>query len=101
MIKKMFVFISVVMMLLACSGEETRSKRTIEDFSFLKKGISYQQIVSTLGEPDKELGSGAYVYVYSLSDGTSVTLSFINLDKLYSARLLDKNGELIRTIIAP
>ena len=52
------------------------------NFDFLKAGISYEEIVSKVGEPDANVGSGLYIYVYILKDGTIVSLTFRHLDYL-------------------
>jgi hypothetical protein len=100
MIRKIVLAIMFLTIITACS-DTGLPKHDISDFSFLKKGMSYQQIVDKVGEPDEEVGSGAYIYIYYLSDGRSVALSFIQLSSLYSARLIKENGDVERILVSP
>lgn len=54
------------------------------DYPLLQKGMSYNDVVRQLGDPDDEIGSGTYVYVWQEADGTRITISFLN-DRLVSA----------------
>jgi hypothetical protein len=49
--------------------------RTIEKFRQIKVGMSMEQLRAICGEPDADIGSGVNIYVYNLSDGSSVTIS--------------------------
>jgi hypothetical protein len=82
----------LVLALSGCAGNQPTptatpqgSSRTLADFSFLQLGMSYNEVVARVGEPDRDIGSGMYVYVYTLSDGSELNLSFASLDHLLSA----------------
>lgn len=66
--------------------------RTLDDFSFLKPEMSYEDIVAQVGKPDRDVGSGVYLFQYDLIDGTHVMLQFITLDKLTGAWLVKSDG---------
>jgi hypothetical protein len=72
---------------------ETLSSRQVEDFEFLELGISYQEVVAHVGEPDEEVGSGVHVFLYQLDKDRYILLSFISLDSLHSAQLIDDNEQ--------
>ena len=62
------------------------------DFDFLVVGISYDDVVARVGPPARDIGSGTYLYVYDLNDGSEMLLSFIRLDSLYSAAIRYPDG---------
>jgi hypothetical protein len=55
----------------AISGIVTPS-RSIESFRFIGPTTTMQQVKAKLGEPDRDVGSGIYIYEYLLTDGTRV-----------------------------
>lgn len=57
---------------------------SIEDFQQLKKGMSRIDLLKQMGPPAKDIGSGNYVYVYPLADGSEVRVGFNGLDQLFS-----------------
>jgi len=63
----------------------TSSKRTLGDFDFLQLGVSYEDVVAQAGEPDRNVGSGVYLFQYDIADGQIVTLQFFSLDELTGA----------------
>ena len=99
MLKKLIILFALFVILAACSGGD--SVKDVDDFNFLVKGISYQEITAQIGEADQNIGSGTYVYVYELSDGENVYLTFIQLDSLYSANLVDSSGNVIEILVSP
>lgn len=54
--------------------------------------MSYEDIVAQVGKPDRDVGSGVYLFQYDLIDGTHVMLQFITLDKLTGAWLVKSDG---------
>ncbi|MEW6566691.1 MAG: hypothetical protein AB1449_00700 [Chloroflexota bacterium] len=50
--------------------------RTLEDFAFLRLGMSYEEVVRVVGPADELTGSGLFIYVYSLSNGSGLMLNF-------------------------
>ncbi len=69
-----------------------RNERQKSDFDFLKKGMSYKEIVERVGEADRDVGSGLYVYEYALADGSRIYLSFASITSLLSANIKYPDG---------
>jgi hypothetical protein len=55
--------------------------RQIQPFKNLTKDASVIDIVSVVGKPDKDIGSGIYIFVYELEDSTEVWIGAAYLDK--------------------
>jgi hypothetical protein len=51
-----------------------RSSWSIESFRFIGPETTIQQVIRALGMPDREIGSGIYIYAYRLSDGSGVLI---------------------------
>ena len=49
-----------------CDGEGN----TLEDFNFLKLGMSYEEIEACVGPYDRNVGSGIRILTYKLDDGS-------------------------------
>ncbi len=64
--------------------------------SNLKKDMDNKSIVETFGQPEREIGSGIYIYVYKLSDSTLMIIGCTNI-VLY-ANHYDKYGDLIHLL---
>lgn len=50
----------------------TEKQEALDKFRTLRKGMSYEEMISIVGEPDHDIGSGIHVYLYRLPDGTEV-----------------------------
>ncbi|MCI6357299.1 MAG: hypothetical protein MR766_01525 [Erysipelotrichaceae bacterium] len=48
----------------------------------VKYGMSLDEVVFILGKPQRDVGSGAFIYEYNLSDGQSFYTSLFNNDEL-------------------
>jgi hypothetical protein len=59
--------------------------------------MTYNSIVVKFGIPSKDIGSGIHIYVYQLTDSTEIWIGYT--DKILYARHVDKNGQIIYTII--
>lgn len=68
---------------------------TLSDFQFLEQGMSLEEIVDRVGEPDRELGSGISHFQYDLTDGRTLELVFLHLDDLLGAVILEEDGNVI------
>jgi hypothetical protein len=64
------------------------------DLSFLKSGISYDEIVAQIGEADRNIGSGINIFQYDFPDGSVLTLQFVHLDHLDRASIRETDGTL-------
>jgi hypothetical protein len=71
----------------------TPKARQRTDFAFLEKGMRYKEIVTHLGEADKDIGSGIYIFEYGLSDGSKIYLHFISLERLEMAAIKFPDGK--------
>ena len=70
----------------------------LNDFQFLEEGMEFQYIVDKVGEPNRDIGSGVYLYQYDLTDGRKITLQFISLDSLASVWVEEVNDKRIKLI---
>jgi hypothetical protein len=70
----------------------TGSRRMVEAFRQLKKGMSYSEVSTWVGLADKDIGSGIHIMVYALDDGTSVLLGFADFNQLLYVKHRDKEG---------
>ena len=85
-----------IMALSSCNGLPVGSNgetRGLSDFEFLELGMSYEGIVSVVGEADRDVGSGLYLKVYDLEDGRQITLQFATLDALIGVFLYDPDTD--------
>jgi len=78
-------------------GEKQNRKLSIEDFGFIRKGMSYKEVYEKVGPHAKDIGSGIFVLVYELEDGASIRLHFTGINlykdcKLYSAYIVYEDG---------
>lgn len=65
------------------------SRNSIEYFrKYLKEDMDYPDLRSRFGKPDADIGSGIHIYVYSLDDGSQVTIGFT--DKILYARHINE-----------
>ncbi|MGO9862063.1 MAG: hypothetical protein ACLPLR_00505 [Terriglobales bacterium] len=63
---------SIVKDLFPVAPEKTQ---TVECFRSLTPEMSMYAVVQKCGRPDEEIGSGLYVFVYHLHDGSTVSIS--------------------------
>lgn len=64
-----------LMLVSALAGEPTNSDKrplTIASFSALPDQLTFPDLVLRVGPPDEDVGSGVYLYVYHLADGSDV-----------------------------
>jgi hypothetical protein len=94
-------------LLTACNGDNVTQtsiapdERKFSDFEFLKLGMSYDEVVKNVGEADQDIGSGVHLFVYELTDGTEVLLSFISLDDLQAVYRYDPKKDIREVILGP
>mgnify|MGYP001549953503 CR=1 FL=1 len=58
----------------------TPTKRYIEPFISIKPNWTLEKIISTVGFPDYETGSGISIFVYEQSDDSKIWIGFANID---------------------
>lgn len=59
------------------------STLSLDSFANIKIGTPYSAIVEQFGQPEKDIGSGLHIFIYSLSDGTQIWLGFADLNSLF------------------
>ncbi len=86
-----------VFLLASCNGNSTQQgtlKPTLSDFDFLQIGMGYEEVVTRVGDSDRDAGSGTHLMVYELDDGTEIVLSFPSLSSLAAVHHYDpETGE--------
>jgi hypothetical protein len=101
MYKPVFCLILFTCLSFSCDKKqnETGEKQlTYEDFqTSLTKDMDYQAIVGKFGEPDRDIGSGIHIYVWNLENSTEIWIGYV--DKIFYARHVDKNHNILHTII--
>lgn len=82
----------------SCSKAENSDKDSFQYFqTHLKPDMKYDAIVDQFGTPNGDIGSGIHIYVYNLSDGTSIRIGYT--DKILYARHVDANDNILHTLI--
>ena len=56
-------------------GFNSSLKPTLAAFTNLPKDLTFDELVRRAGQPDKEVGSGVFIWVYQLADGSTVSAS--------------------------
>ena len=70
-----------------------KTARDIEAFRSLRKEMKMVDVVRKCGLPDEHQGSGIYIFVYRLQDGTTVRIGTANLKSLLYVQHVDKSGK--------
>jgi len=68
--------------------------RDADCFRSFKPDSSVYAIVSKCGRPDKELGSGVYIFVYDLPNGATISIGTPYLEKVGDIQLQDRTGKI-------
>jgi hypothetical protein len=83
----------VVAPCVCCPFQEIQGEKISRSkLDFIKKGLSYDEIVSKIGKPLCNGGSGVYLFKYQLEDGGSLIIDFWSLDYLDEAVIVEKDG---------
>ena len=48
------------------------------DIKKIEKGMSTEEVFALLGPPEKDIGSGIHIFVYTLADGSSVNIGCVD-----------------------
>lgn len=86
--------------LAGCVSPGGQPELALSDFDFLEAGMGLEEIVERVGEPDRDVGSGVYLFHYDLADGRTVQLMFIDPDALAGAQVRGEDGTWIVIIEA-
>jgi hypothetical protein len=70
-----------------------KKARSVDCFRSLRRGMSMEAVVQKCGSPDDQLGSGSYIFVWRLADGSTVSIGTPHLEKICDVRYLDPNGK--------
>ncbi len=70
-----------------------KKAQSVECFRSLRRGMSMEAVVQKCGRPDDQLGSGIYIFVWRLADGSTVTIGTPYLEKICDVRYLDPKGK--------
>jgi len=69
------------------------NKQDINCFRSLTAKMSVNDVVEKCGRPDAELGSGLYIFVWHMPDGSSVSIGTPHLERIGPVRLTDASGK--------
>jgi hypothetical protein len=67
--------------------------QSVKCFRALKPEISMNVVVQKCGRPDEELGSGIYIFVWHLADGSRVSIGTPYLEKIGDIGYTDASGK--------
>ena len=81
---------SIVKVLFPNAPEKTQN---VDCFRSLKPEMSVYAVVQKCGRPDEEVGSGLYIFVYHLRDGSTAGISTPNLNRVGYVTFTDRNGK--------
>jgi len=85
--------------LCGCNKElPERNEISRSDLRFLKLGMSYDEVTTHIGEPDRDTGSGIYWFEYDLEGGERLLLGFANLNHLDTAIIVEKDGKQVNIL---
>jgi hypothetical protein len=79
-----------------------KSPRQADDcncFRSLPAGVSMYGVVEKCGRPNEDAGSGIYIFIYQLRDGSTVTIGTPSLDRIDRITCVDASGK--RTLFLP
>ena len=65
--KKVLLLLLCVLHLILLPGCNTRYAQREEKLNSVTVGMSFDEVVSIMGEPDADIGSGVYIPIYILS----------------------------------
>lgn len=78
-------------------GQNNKPLLSYNDFrSSLRKEMDHKTVVETFGRPDKDIGSGIYVFLYTLCDSTTMLIGCT--DRILYARHSDNNNNLLHIL---
>ena len=73
----------------------TDSRRKVEAFRELRKGMSLRDVQAWVGNAEKDVGSGIHIMEYRLDDGSRVLIGFPDFNKLIYVKHEDKAGKVV------
>ena len=97
---KIYLFVLLFIVFMACAKENDSIDDGFKYSDFednLKSDMTFNSIVAKFGTPSKDIGSGIHIYVYQLTDSSEIWIGYTDI--ILYARHVDKNGQVINTII--
>lgn len=89
-----FLFTGVV---LSCK-KDTAHNRSYEYFAaHINKNMSDKTVIKTFGQPDDDVGSGLHIFIYKLTDGTTIDIGVT--DFIHYSNHRDANGHILHVLI--
>ena len=73
----------------------TDSRRKVEAFRAIRKGMSLGDVQAWVGNADKDIGSGIHILTYKLDDGSRILIGFPDYNKLIYVKHEDKAGKAV------
>jgi hypothetical protein len=67
--------------------------KAVSCFRALTRDMSMNMVVAKCGRPDEELGSGIYIFVWHLDDGSTVSIGTPYLERIGNVRFTDASGK--------
>lgn len=91
-IAALIVLIAILGIYIFFNQEKGARHLRLSNFAFLKRGISRDEVIRRVGEPDRIVGSGLYICQYDLIDGRKIMLSFPSPRGLGGAWIINRDG---------
>ena len=92
------LFISFSLMIASSCSDDEINRNSLEYFEKnLRKDMSHDKAMLLFGKPDKDIGSGIHIYVYTLDDSTEVWIGIT--DTLMYANHVDENRHVLKVLI--
>ncbi len=86
---------------LSCSVDKVSPDGELSYVDFqnkLKMDMDFKTLVSTFGNPSKDVGSGIHIYVYPLKDLSELWIGIGYTDRILYARLMGKDQKFIENL---
>jgi hypothetical protein len=97
-LNKIVILVILVPFSFSCAEEDKPQSDTLEYFEkYLRKDMTHESLLETFGGPEKDLGSGIHIYVYTLEDSTEVWIGITNV--ILYANHMDKDQHLLKELI--
>ena len=94
----------ILLVLLLCTGlfisckKDTAGNRTYAYFAaHINKNMSDKIVIKTFGRPDDDVGSGLHIFIYTLTDGTTIDIGVT--DHIHYSSHRDANGQILHVLI--
>jgi hypothetical protein len=94
----LFIFLIFCSLYGFTQTDSTENHLTYNYFkTHLTKEMDHKKIIQTFGQPNKDIGSGIFIYEYDLNDSTKITIGCV--DRVHYSYHTDSNDKLLHTLI--